>query len=317
MNALPPGRHDGDRPGARQGLQRARRCCARRCGARDFRRKRRALRRDEPRHRPRALLPRLRASPAAARSSSRRRPALELTRDGRADPRRPRRRSARARAPCTRRSSRTTLGIPYERVEVADADTARVPDSGPTVASRTCMVVGKILESCALRDEGAAREDCRRREYLAEHGPLVVTTRVRAAARASRWSDETYQGDAYGAYGWGCNVAEVELDPVTGEIRPLQRHRRAATSARRSTRSSPRGRSRAARRRGSAGRSSRRSSMKRRPHGERAAHELHRPDDARHAADRRRRSSRTRTRTARSAPRASARCRSTGRRRRS
>jgi CO/xanthine dehydrogenase Mo-binding subunit len=41
------------------------------------------------------------------------------------------------------------LGIPYENVEVAQPDTSRVADSGPTVASRTCMVVGKILEECA------------------------------------------------------------------------------------------------------------------------------------------------------------------------
>src|SRR5436309_2892854 len=43
-----------------------------------------------------------------------------------------------------------TLGVPYESVEVAQPDTVLVPDSGPTVASRTCMVVGKILERCAL-----------------------------------------------------------------------------------------------------------------------------------------------------------------------
>src|SRR5437899_5858299 len=42
-----------------------------------------------------------------------------------------------------------TLEIPYDNVEVEAVDTARVPDSGPTVASRTCMVVGKILERCA------------------------------------------------------------------------------------------------------------------------------------------------------------------------
>jgi CO/xanthine dehydrogenase Mo-binding subunit len=41
------------------------------------------------------------------------------------------------------------LGIPYEDVEVAQPDTTVVADSGPTVASRTCMVVGKILEECA------------------------------------------------------------------------------------------------------------------------------------------------------------------------
>src|SRR5512143_3740505 len=43
-----------------------------------------------------------------------------------------------------------TLGLPLERIEVADPDTARVPDSGPTVASRTCMVVGGLLHACAL-----------------------------------------------------------------------------------------------------------------------------------------------------------------------
>ncbi|HEV2130585.1 MAG TPA: xanthine dehydrogenase family protein molybdopterin-binding subunit, partial [Longimicrobiaceae bacterium] len=41
------------------------------------------------------------------------------------------------------------LGIPYEQVETALPDTGVVPDSGPTVASRTCMVVGGILQRCA------------------------------------------------------------------------------------------------------------------------------------------------------------------------
>ena len=40
-----------------------------------------------------------------------------------------------------------TLGLPLARVEVADPDTAQVPDSGPTVASRTCMVIGGLLRS--------------------------------------------------------------------------------------------------------------------------------------------------------------------------
>ena len=37
-----------------------------------------------------------------------------------------------------------------------------------------------------------------------------------------RWSDETYRGDAYGAFGWGCDVAEVERDPVTFAVRPVR-----------------------------------------------------------------------------------------------
>jgi CO/xanthine dehydrogenase Mo-binding subunit len=112
------------------------------------------------------------------------------------------------------------LGIPYDRVEVCDADTARVPDSGPTVASRTCMVVGKILENCAL-DMKKRLGELSPRQYLERHGPLVIT-REYEKPRNLQWSDETYRGDAYGAYGWGCNVAEVERDPVTFEVRPVK-----------------------------------------------------------------------------------------------
>jgi CO/xanthine dehydrogenase Mo-binding subunit len=111
-----------------------------------------------------------------------------------------------------------TLGIPYDRVDVAPADTALVPDSGPTVASRTCMIVGKILQECA--EEMKARLGrMSPREYLERHGPLVVTKEYRKPPEI-QWSDETYRGDAYGAYGWGCDVAEIERDPDTGEIHP-------------------------------------------------------------------------------------------------
>ncbi len=113
-----------------------------------------------------------------------------------------------------------TLEIPYEKVEVEAVDTARVPDSGPTVASRTCMVVGKILERCAqeIRRELGGRTA---RDYLAERGPLVVTKEY-SGPDGLYWDDETYRGDAYGAFGWGCDVVEVERDPETWEIRPTR-----------------------------------------------------------------------------------------------
>jgi len=113
-----------------------------------------------------------------------------------------------------------TLGIPFDQVEVVQADTAEVPDSGPTVASRTCMVVGRLLQRCA--------EEMRRtlngmsaREYLRAHGPLVIEKEYLKPKHLD-WNEETYRGDAYGTYGWGCDVAEVELDPDTYEIRPLR-----------------------------------------------------------------------------------------------
>src|SRR5580700_11573953 len=41
------------------------------------------------------------------------------------------------------------LGLECSSVEVVQPDTAHVPNSGPTVASRTCMIVGKLVESAA------------------------------------------------------------------------------------------------------------------------------------------------------------------------
>jgi len=112
------------------------------------------------------------------------------------------------------------LGVPYEAIETAPVDTGLVPDSGPTVASRTCMVVGRILEDAARRMRKKLGRLTPRR-YLARHGPLVVTAQYERPAGMS-WDDATYRGDAYGAFAWGCDVAEIERDPVTGEVRPIR-----------------------------------------------------------------------------------------------
>ncbi len=112
-----------------------------------------------------------------------------------------------------------TLGIPYEHVEVNAADTAEVPDSGPTVASRTCMVVGRILQRCAseMRERLGTLTP---REYLRRHGPLVITKQYERPSEME-WDDTTYRGDAYGSYSWACDVAEVEVDRDTWEVRPI------------------------------------------------------------------------------------------------
>jgi CO/xanthine dehydrogenase Mo-binding subunit len=112
-----------------------------------------------------------------------------------------------------------TLGIAYEDVDLALPDTAVVPNSGPTVASRTCMVVGEILRRCAvtLRERLGGMAPA---EYHARHGPLVVQERYEPPP-GLHFDEVTYRGDAYGTYAWGCDVAEVELDPDTYQLRPL------------------------------------------------------------------------------------------------
>jgi CO/xanthine dehydrogenase Mo-binding subunit len=112
------------------------------------------------------------------------------------------------------------LGLPIDRVEVAEPDTSRVPDSGPTVASRTCMVVGGLLKGCAEEMKGRLG-GLSPAAYLRRHGPLRVTRQYEPPPGII-WDDATYRGDAYATYGWGCDVAEVELDPVTYEIRPTR-----------------------------------------------------------------------------------------------
>ena len=109
------------------------------------------------------------------------------------------------------------LGIGYDEVDVAEADTSQVPDSGPTVASRTCMVVGGLLERCArtLRERLAGATPA---EHHARHGRLHVEEQY-AAPEGRRWDDATYRGDAYATFAWGCDVCEVALDPVTHEAR--------------------------------------------------------------------------------------------------
>ena len=112
------------------------------------------------------------------------------------------------------------LNVPYENIEVAQPDTSVVADSGPTVASRTCMVVGKILEECAtaMRDTLGGLTP---REYFARHGAFSVERKYEPPDWIE-WDDHTYRGDAYATYGWGCDVAELEVDPDTFEVKPIR-----------------------------------------------------------------------------------------------
>lgn len=124
-----------------------------------------------------------------------------------------------------------TLGLPYEMIEVAQPDTDNVPNSGPTVASRTCMVVGKLIETAAISlkqtlvQEGGLDEAYTPEQfaaacqgYVKAHGQLRRYSQYQQPANI-RWSDETYQGDAYAAYGWAIYAAEVSVDTRTFETR--------------------------------------------------------------------------------------------------
>jgi CO/xanthine dehydrogenase Mo-binding subunit len=122
------------------------------------------------------------------------------------------------------------LGIPYEFVEVARADTAEVPNSGPTVASRTAMVIGRLVERAALDlkaklvsagvlhagfDAGQFAQACS--TYIERFGRLKTSAQYEEPPGV-HWDDEHYRGEAYGAFSWAVYVAEVTVDTVTGEV---------------------------------------------------------------------------------------------------
>ncbi len=113
-----------------------------------------------------------------------------------------------------------TLGLPYDAVEVSEADTAQVPDSGPTVASRTCMVVGRLLQRAAEQMRKRLGGDSPA-SYFRKHGSFVITTQYERPP-GLQWDDDRYLGDAYGSYGWGCNVVELEIDRATWEVKPTK-----------------------------------------------------------------------------------------------
>ncbi|MBI5863724.1 MAG: molybdopterin-dependent oxidoreductase [Planctomycetes bacterium] len=119
------------------------------------------------------------------------------------------------------------LRVPVENVRVAQPDTARVPNSGPTVASRTAMVVGRLVERACddlAGQLGPSNVDGGNRERIADSIRAWHASnpgrRLRGTAEYEKpaeieWDDDRYRGDAYAAYSWGAYVAEVEVDVRT------------------------------------------------------------------------------------------------------
>jgi CO/xanthine dehydrogenase Mo-binding subunit len=121
-----------------------------------------------------------------------------------------------------------TLRIPYDEVLVAQPDTSIVPNSGPTVASRTAMIVGKLVErasrtlcgtlvAAGLKVDYAPAEFKEAAiEYVREHGSLSAEARYELPPGTSIfWDDDAYKGDAYPTYAWAVYVAEVAVDTLT------------------------------------------------------------------------------------------------------
>ena len=119
------------------------------------------------------------------------------------------------------------IGIDYDDITMAAADTGMVPNSGPTVASRTVMVVGRLIERAGLqlvsmlsehaglgakftRDEFFAACE----HYRAAKGDVVSLVHYEAPPGIF-WDDQKYHGEAYPSYAWSIHMAQVAVDTVT------------------------------------------------------------------------------------------------------
>jgi len=117
-----------------------------------------------------------------------------------------------------------TLALPYDDILIHEVDTAVVPNSGPTVASRTAMIVGKLVERASNEILTTLRNDANlpaphtreqfitaAKSYLAQHPQLRASVRYEPPAKIF-WDDDLYRGDAYPGYAWAVYVAEVAVD---------------------------------------------------------------------------------------------------------
>ncbi|MDR1014493.1 MAG: xanthine dehydrogenase family protein molybdopterin-binding subunit [Coriobacteriales bacterium] len=98
------------------------------------------------------------------------------------------------------------LGVPYDDVNHMNPDTKEVPNSGPTVASRSLMVVGELLRCAAvrLRDEWQDGVEQLVEERYVEPDFMVP------------FDQEKFEGDAYPTYAWGVSAVELRFDALTG-----------------------------------------------------------------------------------------------------
>lgn len=139
------------------------------------------------------------------------------------------------------------LELPLGSIRLASVDTSRVPDSGPTVASRTTTVQGMAVLGAARklrqRIEDAVRHMFAPQEFTRDgrvsagsgapprHVDIAEVARWMwthnwdlgatgwAEGAPVDWDQASGLGNAYFVYSYACHIALVEVDALTGESR--------------------------------------------------------------------------------------------------
>jgi len=137
-----------------------------------------------------------------------------------------------------------TLNAPIKNIKIEEVDTSKVPDSGPTVASRTTLMSGNaIIEACKpLRENifNVAGDILGSKKFIALNGEFIYGSKKISFAdiikecwnRRLKMSEQGWyiapktsfnlddgQGDAYVIYSYSADIADLEVDVETGEVR--------------------------------------------------------------------------------------------------
>ena len=145
------------------------------------------------------------------------------------------------------------LSVQFDDIIYELPNTHIVPDTGPTCASRTTVVAGHALfmagQDLKGQLETLASEQLfngetvklENRQFVAANGDTKSLEEVLPVLRKNadevlsathqfklpsyiKWDQDNFKGDAYPAYSWACNVAEVEVDADTLEIKLTKFH---------------------------------------------------------------------------------------------
>ncbi|RLD09690.1 MAG: hypothetical protein DRI44_07860, partial [Chlamydiae bacterium] len=143
------------------------------------------------------------------------------------------------------------LGIDYSMVYILPTDTTRVPDSGPTVASRATTMSGRAAQNAAgilksrLISVAAELLSAEEKDILIKDNFVFYKdekteitfqqlidecAKKRISLSSAGWHHpphlifdwETGQGDAYNVYAYATNIAEVEVNKKTGEVKIIR-----------------------------------------------------------------------------------------------
>ncbi len=144
------------------------------------------------------------------------------------------------------------LGVGIKRINYMEIDTSVSPESGPTVASRSTLLGGNAVKNAThqlkenltemiaagfkvrvddivFKNENLYDKDKNRKIIsfdeaisLANQEGIFLSAYGWYKAPDISWDEEIGQGRPYFTYVYGCQIAEVEVDIATGQIKVLK-----------------------------------------------------------------------------------------------